>query len=306
MSTTWDTPRFKKLDISDREFFLGFFKGQRCFSDFHFTSLWVYNTDDTAEVATINGNLVLKFHDYITGDPFYTFFGKEKVEDTIRILFELSKRNKMEPVLKLVPEDNFGEGLEEVSNKYKVELDRDNFDYIFSISNLATLGGKDFETQRNMINRFRRRIGEHSTKVLDLGDSTIQKKIMDLFNVWMHNKSGKGADAEHEAIAIRRMLDYSEHLPGLIALGVFLEEELLAFSVNEVVDSDVAIAHFRKCNIKYPGIFQLLEYESAKELSRRGCKFLNYEQDLGIEGLRKAKDSWRPIEFLKKHTITEK
>ena len=61
------------------------------------------------------------------------------------------------------------------------------------------------------------------------------------------------------------------------------------------------MGHFGKIDEDCPGLFQYLECVTAQYLKKRGCKYMNYEQDLGLPGLRESKISWGPSFFLKNH-----
>ena len=88
---------------------------------------------------------------------------------------------------------------------------------------------------------------------------------------------------------------------------MFVGDELAGFTINELLDSEFAVLHFEKAHAKnHVGIFQFLMLETAKYLHNLNIKYLNYEQDLGILGLRKHKQSYYPAYMLKKYTVVEK
>ncbi len=88
----------------------------------------------------------------------------------------------------------------------------------------------------------------------------------------------------------------------ICAIGVFQQDNLIAYSINEILNSNYAIAHFYKA-VMYNGLFDYLMEESSKFLLKFGSKSFNFEQDLGIQGLRKSKLSFKPSSFLKKYTV---
>jgi hypothetical protein len=90
----------------------------------------------------------------------------------------------------------------------------------------------------------------------------------------------------------------------LLSYGIFIDGQLEAFTINELLPSKYAITHFTKADPTKVGVFEFLYHELAKQLHAKGAFYLNREQDLGLEGLRAAKMSWRPIKFLKKYTIS--
>ena|SRR2546425_11671494 len=87
--------------------------------------------------------------------------------------------------------------------------------------------------------------------------------------------------------------------------GLFDGSRLIGFSIQEQVHNGYVIGHFGKAAKNYVGLNQFLENECAK-ICAQGSTYLNNEQDLGIEGLRRAKSLWRPLFFLKKYTISRR
>lgn len=294
---------FKKLEITDLKQIETFVGKYEPFSDFNATSLWVYNTADQLEFAFDDDKLLVKMNDYITGDRFLMVLGSNISDWDMDSIFSITINDKINKQLKLIPNINPSEVVH-ISSKYAILKDRDNFDYIYSIDGLATLCGKRHERLRGMVNQFNRLNPDITTKALDTKADTVKSQIINLTELWLKNKGDKGANVTHEITAIKRMLDYSGVKP-LIVLGVYDNDTLIAFGVNEILNDDYAIAHFRKADLKYKGVFQYLENILCKDLHTKNVKFLNYEQDLGIEGLRNAKEAFMPIKFLEKFTITK-
>jgi hypothetical protein len=86
---------------------------------------------------------------------------------------------------------------------------------------------------------------------------------------------------------------------------VFVDGLLRGFTVFEQVTKEYAILSFQKADKSYPGIFEFLNHSIALYLHKRGCMFMNMEQDLGIPGLRQAKRKYDPT-YLKKYSIRPK
>ena len=64
------------------------------------------------------------------------------------------------------------------------------------------------------------------------------------------------------------------------------------------------IIHFEKAAVSYVGTSHFLKQQTAIDLQNQGCKYINYEQDLGLPGLRKAKAMCLPIAYLKKYSVS--
>jgi hypothetical protein len=89
----------------------------------------------------------------------------------------------------------------------------------------------------------------------------------------------------------------------MVAVGIFDNSHMIGFAINEVLFYGIAINHFIKADTKYQGIFSYLMQENANILISHHRSHLNFEQDLGLPGLRQSKSTFRPVYFLKKYVI---
>lgn len=295
-------PKFEKLSIDHKSHIEKHISKFPPYSDFNFTSLFSWGDEET-NLSLLNGNLVIKFKDYLTNEPFYTFIGINKVNDTIKVLLEESTKNKLHPKLKLIPEVAL-KADPKILEEFKIEEDRDNFDYIYLLQEALDFKGNKHRDKRNFINRFKR-LYSSSHKIIDLADSTIQKQIMDLFKIWQKLKGREHKEIENELFAIQKIFKFSKNLK-LHVIGLYIDKKLVGFSINEILIDGYAMNLFEKADTKYQGIFPYLRQITAKYLIELGGKFLSHEQDLGIEGLRKSKMSYNPSFFLKKYSISHK
>ncbi len=291
-------PKFKKLESGDREVIEMLTKDFLPYSDFNFTSLWCWDVQNKICISNLNGNLVVKFTDYITGEPFFSFIGANSVNETSLQIIDLAKNEKTIDKLKLLPQ----ELIKLFDNSiFNLEADINNSDYVLSIQNLKTYKGNKFGPKRNFVNRFKK-IYNSSTKLLDLSDKKAQINIFNIFSIWSQKKGLSEAETQNELMALSRIFEINN--PDIISIGIFIENKLIAFSINEIVNSEYAILHFEKGDLSYIGLFPFLMQETANLLSKQGVIFLNYEQDLGLPGLHKSKLSYNPAKFLQKYTLS--
>lgn len=295
-------PHFKTFELDDRVFIEEFTKQFPPYNDFEFTSLWTYNTADKNAFSVLNNNLVIKIQDFITGDFFYSFLGTNETKNTITKLLKKSKEDNYAK-LYLVPEINF-QSLAKLQELFSIKEDRDSFDYIISVDETANLEGSKYSTRRNHINKFKKNYPNHTIEMIDLTRKEIKQDIIKLFFLWEKQKGKNRNETVIELTAIEKFLDLVHTVP-IQGLGIYIQGELIGFSTYHIVQDSYAILSFIKGNTSYIGIYEYLYQEIAKQLKKLGVKYLNYEQDLGIPGLRKAKLLWHPVFFLKKYTIEE-
>jgi uncharacterized protein len=175
-------------------------------------------------------------------------------------------------------------------------LDRDNWDYVYRVEDLRTLKGKDYHGKRN----FARRFGElYHPEVRPL-TGALASECIHIQEQWLegqrHNES-----ARDESTALIKALHHFDDL-GLRGIGVFTEGSLVAFAIGEPLNPTTFVEHFEKALSEYTGAYQYLLQALALSIPEN-LPFLNREQDLGVEGLRRAKESWHPARLVEKYCV---
>ena len=277
-------PNFSKLDISHKQEIKALVSQFPPYSDFNFTSLFCWDIDGTTEISDLNGNLVIKMDDYITGEPVYSILGKQDVDRSLAVLLNLT------PSLKLVPADVIGSI--HFPSSFEVAEDRDQFDYIYPLAAQVDLAGGHNKIKRNKISKFVRTYHEDlSLKKMQFNDPTTKHEVDQILLGWSSERHRNNDEVRREAAAIEKLFRYGEHLT-LVGIKVFLANTFVGFSINEIVQMDYAICHFQKSILTFENIDVFLSNLAAKELKHFGCKYTNWEQDLGIPGLRRLKESY--------------
>lgn len=295
-------PKFEKLKLSHKYIVEQIICRYNPYSDYNFTSLWTYDTQEQIELTLLNDNLVIRFQDYITNKPFYSFIGKKKSLKTIDILLSHSLKRGYKAELKLMPEEIIDQSLH---THFKIIEDHDNHDYILSAVELSDLKGKKYYDKRNLVNRFKKKYPNYVVRKINLTQKSIQTEIIELFLLWEKQAKRDQKDTENELKAINRLLAHA-HTFHILGIGIYNSNQLVGFATYELTHKKYGIISFEKGNRHFDGIYSVLNHEVAKDLLKKGFVHINYEQDLGIDGLKKAKTLWRPIHFLKKYRITPK
>lgn len=290
-------PSFERLQLDFKEQIGSYTNNFKPYSDFNFTSLWSWNIDGESAVCMLNGNLVIRLKDYISDGKIYSFLGNKMVDATMEELLRFCKGEKN--YLKLLPEDNFKHD-QNLLKKFSLKEDRDQFDYIYDIEKLAKLEGADYHKKRNLVKKFTKD-NIFQVRELTIENVKVQADINELFHIWLQKKSKEKSDYENEFKAINNcfLLVNSKNLSGC---GIYINDLLVGFIIFEYLQNEYAIIHFEKTDPSFGGISEFILKETAGLLKSKGIKFLNLEQDLGIEGLKKGKENWRQIGFLKKYT----
>jgi len=294
-------PQFKLIELTDRDEIKKITSQFLPYSDFNFTSMWSWNIVDKIAISKLNNNLVVQFTDYVTNDPFYSFIGNQKLNETSEQLLEFSIKSGAPSFLRFVPEISI-QGI--YNNKFEVIEDRDHFDYVYNIEELRDFHGCKFAKKRNHVNGFLQRFPQAIGKIISLKNRETAKSVLELFDKWHNLKIQNGADSGlGDLAAMKRLLEGVE-IFNLVTVGVFIDEKLVAVFVNELIDSEYVLAHMMKADKSVDdGLYAFLMKKNAEILSSFNRKLFNYEQDLGIENLRIAKTRFRPQTFLKKYIL---
>jgi hypothetical protein len=291
-----DFPHSEKLSIKHGPYIRSLAAHYPPYSEFNFTNLFAWNTDGIVEVSQSNDGLVLLLQNHKTKEKFYTFIGVQDADSLAKQLITKS----LDGCLRLVPQVV---ATHLSSSDFIIQEDRNNFDYILSANYHAQLVGHQNEKRRYLIKKFLQENGTRLVvKNLDLTDKLSRADILLCMSQWILKSSKDPIISAIESTAIARVLDAADQLP-IRALGFYIDDLPRAFSIFEKTHDSTGIVHFEKCDISYKGLAQYARNSVAKEFLVNGLQHINYEQDLGLEGLRKAKSMLHPDSFLKKYTV---
>jgi len=176
---------------------------------------------------------------------------------------------------------------------YIVHEDRDNFDYLYHRKDLAELSGRDYHKKRNLVNGF---LSSYDCEARPLDYGNVQDAIA-VLDEW---RAAKGVDGDYKAA--REGLELFDVL-GMEGSVFYIEGAPVGWCLGESIARGSTFAiHFEKACDRYKGIYQFINQTFAVGLPVT-YKFINREQDLGNEGLRQAKMTYRPCSFVRKYRI---
>lgn len=180
------------------------------------------------------------------------------------------------------------------SNEYIVEDMSVYSDYVYETEKMINLSGKKLHSKKNHLNRFKK---TYAYEYLNITPEDKQD-ILKAYDVWS-DITDKYLEAEREAIG-----DITEHIDYLGIKGAMLkvDGEIVAFTFGDRLTDDMAVIHIEKANTKYDGAYAAINQMFA-ENQWSEFKYLNREDDCGIEGLRKAKKSYQPVFMVEKYKV---
>jgi hypothetical protein len=281
-------PVFKPVGLEDKGVFdeaLGRDPSGVC--ELVFANIYMWKDSENPRWTVLNGSLCVLVEPDFEPPYFLPPVGGERVPETIAALLGRAPR------LSRVPEDfagRYGAG-------FQVEEDRGNFDYVYSRPELAELKGKKYDGKRNRIRKFESTCA-HEYHPLTRADVPGCARLLE---DWFEEKRNGDPYMKAEKIAIVEALATFEKIGlkgGVVKVGGRIE----AFTMGGRLTSDTVVIPIEIAN---PGLVGLAQWINREFVRREWADFafVNREQDMDVEGLRKAKLSYQPARLVKKFNI---
>ncbi|MDR3349584.1 MAG: phosphatidylglycerol lysyltransferase domain-containing protein [Acidaminococcales bacterium] len=192
------------------------------------------------------------------------------------------------------------EKLEDIlPGRFAFYLDRSNSDYIYLADNLASLAGRKYHQKKNHVNSFRKAYPNYRYLPMD---KNITVDCLAFAQEWKESRDG----AESDESLLCEMSAITEALTNFGALGIqggviVIDGKVEAMTFGEMLNADTAVIHVEKANPAIRGLYAVINQEFCQRAWAQ-VKYINREEDMGIEGLRKAKLSYQPKYLLDKFT----
>lgn len=226
---------------------------------------------------------------------------KTKTKIAVKKIMEDAKEQNI-PFSLIALDDERKELLEKIfPESFKYTEDRNNSDYVYNQSDLELLSGKKFHAQRNHINKFKLLYSDYNVE-------PITKKTfyecMEMNLEWckanglITTSICKGDN--YELCAVNQAFGNFEAL-GCKGILIRINDKVIAFTLGSERNKDVFDTHFEKALYEYDGAFKVINQEFAKVLGEQNYKYINREEDMGDEGLRRSKMSYNPAFMVKKY-----
>ena len=168
-------------------------------------------------------------------------------------------------------------------------------DYLFLTEKFKTFPGKKLHKKKNRLNQF---LKSYEALILPLTPE-LRDEALGILEIWQKFSSWEMSNNDYlqckEALLMQQEL-------GLIGALGFADGKPAGFLLGEALNSDTFTIHFAKADVRYNGIYQFLFNRFAVDFCPN-YMYLNLEQDLGSEGLRKNKESYRPNLMAHKYRI---
>lgn len=291
---------FKPIELEDKAAIQQYtLHHQRRNCDLSFVNLYGWRFLYRTEWAELNGFLLFRF--YVDEELAYMMpIGEGDVAPVIHALMEDARAEGAAFRMLGVCVD-LREKLEEAfPGSFVFTSDRDYADYIYLRSDLAGLRGKKYQPKRNHINKFKSSYAAYEYKPLT---PELIPECLRLEAQWCRANNC----AENEALVAERqfMTRVLEHMSELNLVGGVLsvDERIVAFTFGAPINQETFDVCVEKADVDIEGAYPMINCEFVNHIPESFI-YVNREEDLGLEGLRKAKLSYQPTTILEKYIVT--
>lgn len=289
---------FKKPTIEDKQWVDECLKYVNSFNcEYTFGNLLVWSTSYLTTICKYKDFLLCRWgrnNDYMYSVP----IGKGDFKDAVEQIISDAKSFHITPVIYGVTE-NYKKLIDKYfPNRFSYEYDEGYNDYIYSVEKMAELRGKKYHGKRNHITNFKKNNPDWSFEILN--QDNINECIA-LHSQWIKNHEDD-EDYSYEFEAVLTAFENYEKL-GFVGGLIRVDGKVIAYTMGERHSDRLFVTHFEKAPAEIQGAYPIINQEFTRNCLMN-YEYVNREEDLGLEGLRKAKQSYNPELFLEKCVAT--
>ena len=291
---------FKNFELKDKKLIESYTKPWNigC-SDLSFANLFIWGADGKMQYVIDDDVLYIKLNFKSFPEFFWPPIPKKGSKHDYRELvcraFEYLENKNIVPVIR-----NIWEPFKEIIEKSCPELDIEPaeiaWDYVYSREKLATLKGKKLHGKRNHINKFMQENPDWEYKKLV---PSMYEDCIAVYDGWKESKDLSEDEFANERRSVLLALTNMEEL-GLTGGAILLDGKIKAFTVGERLNDDMQLIHIEKADSEINGLFPMINQQYVLH-ECADVQYINREEDMGVEGMRKAKRSYYPDFMVKKY-----
>lgn len=264
--------------------------------EYSFPALYFWRKMLKTEIGFINEALIIKKTGR-DGAPYFMQPLGYKTQELARIAERLTGNGAS--VLFTDVEESFLDELKAVfGDDLSYREDTDNFDYLYESSRLIALRGKKYHAKKNQYNQF---VNSYDFEVTSLTEDNAASLCIEFAKNWYQSRPEAGGQLWYELESMEDFLRNAELL-GIEGIAVKAGGRMAGFTVGERVNERMGIVHIEKGDLSINGIYAFLNRTLA-ERCFSGVPVINRQEDLGLEGLRKAKRAYHPLRLVRKYAV---
>lgn len=201
----------------------------------------------------------------------------------------------------LVPETLLNIWREQFGEAIEADTDRGNWEYLYNIRDLASLEGKKYMKKRNRVNQFRRSYDYIYRPI----SCQLIPAVLEFHEAWCQaNACNSTPTLQQESHGIKRILGHWGEIPHMRGGVIEVGGKVVAYTLGELSGADLLI-HFEKASLEYGAAYQTINKEFLVHMLEQtpGLSAVNREEDMNDPGLREAKLSYLPTDFIRKYYV---
>jgi len=288
---------FRPFTLEDKPLYESYlFDGSERGCNYSFANLFLWGEQ---QMAIVHDHLAL--YSRYSGKCVYPFpLGKGDKKPVLdAILADAKERGVCGCMFGLRAEDQ--EAVEAIyPGRFRFENDPDVADYVYSIDDLADLKGRKYHKKRNHFYHFQTAYPNYTVVPLE---ESLLPRVREMLEDWYRQRMLEQPDGDYE-MEQHALFKALQHYRALEMDGMVLlnGEDVLAFTMGSRLSPDTMDIHFEKAHWDVDGAYTAINCEFARYIRDRypDIRFLNREEDMGLEGLRKSKQSYQPHHMAEK------
>lgn len=298
----------KRIDFDNKGELLKFISGSGIkTSGMSFSSLYMWREGNEFSYDIIEGYLCISGLSYLEIEDNLHFmfppvsedgkYDKESLRRCILKAKDIFESKGEQFSIRLVPEDIKGK-IEEAVPEIKWYDDRPNYDYVYDRDEIVALRGKKFHAKKNYINSFKK----NYEYVYEPITSDMSEELMAFIRDFVDRKEL----AEHDMMLLKMEMDSLQDVfenfeqIGLTGGIIRIDGQIKAMAAGGFLGDDMVVEHIEKADRNVRGLYPMIFHQFCCNLPDN-IRFVNREEDMDIDNLRKAKLSFRPCELIGKY-----
>lgn len=296
---------FKPVTLADKSWMQPLIDREDCRSaDFSFMNIYAWSDTYEARAAILCGCLIVRT--VVDGVPAYSFpIGSENGEETgcaLRQLYDYVHAAGEAFRVQSITAERLEDVERHLPCSFEIIPQTDLFDYVYSAEKLISLSGKKLHAKRNFVNRFE---AENNWSFEGVNADNLAA-CMQMDAVWATFQEASQT-ISGERLAMQKAFDAYDYL-GLDGGILRVNGEPVAFTIGEKLCSDTYVVHFEKSVSDLRGVYPMINREFVRHICEKypEIRYINREEDMGLENLRKAKHSYYPDFMVEKYMAVER
>lgn len=294
------TIQFQEIQLTDKPVFDKFFQ-QRRYENAHynFTNLFMWRKAYQIQWAT-DGEILYVKAQWDGSEYALQPFGPDNAIHVALERWLAYFTARQQPFIMRGVEVFMVELLENIRpGLFSFTADRDNYDYVYNVQELTELKGRKYHAKKNHINSFLKTNPNHQYLPLT---KDLTGMCREMLVEWCRKRGCESGFLEYEKNALFEVFSHFDEL-GCKGGVIMVDDKVEAFTLGERINQDTAVIHAEKGNADIRGIYPLISQQFCQH-SWNDLLYVNREEDMGIPGLRKAKESYYPVTMIEKYVVT--